>query len=411
MAQAQTGVKWDRYFYTGSMKLGGGLYGYANATLAAQDSGSYAESCAWLEAGGDTSKKGILVGRVLRRDSVSTPKKGLIIYELVSGLFLGYDGSAWDTLNGGGSGGSGSSSIDSTIAGLWLSESSNTIDVDTGAAAAYLLRRKDSLLWLTPYDASQTYQPIGSYQPAGTYLVPSDTTNKWVPIGTPDNNTTYTAGYGLSLSTTTFLVDSATLSLYYIRRKDSTLYTSVSRLKDSCAAIRAAFPAGGGNETLNQTVALGNTVTDQNILLNATTGKVEYLTSNSSLVTTRITSNSGNGNISAIRPATGDSVTVTPISVNYGTTSVTAPAYAGGAFTTGCYATGTFTTTGDGVTAQFNIPHGLGSTPTYENLTPRSAVAGSIHWITSKDATNIVVRFQSAPGGGSTITFDWIAYK
>lgn len=61
--------------------------------------------------------------------------------------------------------------------------------------------------------------------------------------------TNVATGYGLSggpiTTTGTLLVDSATLSTYYLRRKDSTLYTTITRLKDTAAAIRAAFPSAG----------------------------------------------------------------------------------------------------------------------------------------------------------------------
>lgn len=44
----------------------------------------------------------------------------------------------------------------------------------------------------------------------------------------------------------TIKADSAALSGYYLRRKDSTLYTSVSRLRDTAAALRTAIGTGGG---------------------------------------------------------------------------------------------------------------------------------------------------------------------
>lgn len=44
-------------------------------------------------------------------------------------------------------------------------------------------------------------------------------------------------------TTGTIIADSAAMAAYFLRRKDSTLYTTVTRLKDTAAAIRAAFPA------------------------------------------------------------------------------------------------------------------------------------------------------------------------
>lgn len=63
--------------------------------------------------------------------------------------------------------------------------------------------------------------------------------------------TNVATGYGLSggpiTTTGTLLVDSATLSSYYLRRKDSLLYVTQTELDDSTAAIRADITGGGGS--------------------------------------------------------------------------------------------------------------------------------------------------------------------
>lgn len=64
--------------------------------------------------------------------------------------------------------------------------------------------------------------------------------------------TSISQGYGIVntpnpiTSTGTVAADSATLSGYYLRRKDSVLYTTVSRLIDTAQAIRDDFPSGSG---------------------------------------------------------------------------------------------------------------------------------------------------------------------
>lgn len=61
--------------------------------------------------------------------------------------------------------------------------------------------------------------------------------------------TNVASGYGLSggpiTTTGTLLVDSATLSTYYLRRKDSVLYVTQTKLNDTATAIRSAIGTGG----------------------------------------------------------------------------------------------------------------------------------------------------------------------
>lgn len=67
-------------------------------------------------------------------------------------------------------------------------------------------------------------------------------------------------GYAINLTPDTIItkgtvaLDSAVAALYFLRRKDSTLYTTITRLADTAAAIRANFPSGNvtGTGVANQ---------------------------------------------------------------------------------------------------------------------------------------------------------------
>jgi hypothetical protein len=70
---------------------------------------------------------------------------------------------------------------------------------------------------------------------------------------------------------------------------------------------------------------------------------------------------------------------------------------------------GVATFSGDGVTAQFVIAHGLAGAPSVVNVTPASADASGDFYITS-DASNIYVNFISAPPTGTdNVVLNWSA--
>lgn len=70
---------------------------------------------------------------------------------------------------------------------------------------------------------------------------------------------------------------------------------------------------------------------------------------------------------------------------------------------------GTATFNGDGVTAIFNIAHGLGTTPTIP-LVFAGFNPSNNYWISAISSTNITVRFQAAPGPGTNnVIIYWIA--
>jgi len=70
---------------------------------------------------------------------------------------------------------------------------------------------------------------------------------------------------------------------------------------------------------------------------------------------------------------------------------------------------GTATFSGDGTTTQFTIAHGLVSTPSNVQVTPRSADAAGDFYVTVDD-TNIYVNYSSAPPSGSdNVVLGWEA--
>ena len=70
---------------------------------------------------------------------------------------------------------------------------------------------------------------------------------------------------------------------------------------------------------------------------------------------------------------------------------------------------GTATFDGDGTTTQFTIAHGLVSTPSNVQITPRSADAAGDFYVTVDD-TNIYVNYSSAPPSGSdNVVLGWEA--
>lgn len=77
--------------------------------------------------------------------------------------------------------------------------------------------------------------------------------------------------------------------------------------------------------------------------------------------------------------------------------------------TAGSVTIGSSTQSGTVSATTFNIAHGLGSTPTYFNVTPNTSDAQGIAWITA-DGTNITVHYNTAPPAGTNnLIFKWIA--
>lgn len=74
------------------------------------------------------------------------------------------------------------------------------------------------------------------------------------------------------------------------------------------------------------------------------------------------------------------------------------------------YTTLVSTQSGNGSSTTFNIPHGMTAAPGYFSVTPASQTAAALFWVTS-DATNIVVRYQSAPASGTNNLVFNVEYK
>lgn len=75
---AQTGVLMNKFYITGSLSVG-------------KEDRVFADTSAWLELGKDTSKKGMLLPRVLI-DSINTAKRGLFVYSLRDSVLYHFDG-------------------------------------------------------------------------------------------------------------------------------------------------------------------------------------------------------------------------------------------------------------------------------------------------------------------------------
>lgn len=71
--------------------------------------------------------------------------------------------------------------------------------------------------------------------------------------------------------------------------------------------------------------------------------------------------------------------------------------------------TGEATFDGTGAQTEFNIPHGLSTTPTSVQVTPGSAEAAALFYV-SATSTNIVVTFTTAPASGTNnVILNWMA--
>ncbi len=75
---AQTGMLMKRYYVSGAMAIG-------------KEKRAFADSSAWIDIGGDTTKKGVLFPKVLL-DSISTSKRALFVYDLVDSVLYHFDG-------------------------------------------------------------------------------------------------------------------------------------------------------------------------------------------------------------------------------------------------------------------------------------------------------------------------------
>lgn len=69
--------------------------------------------------------------------------------------------------------------------------------------------------------------------------------------------------------------------------------------------------------------------------------------------------------------------------------------------------TGSATPAANGILTSFSFAHGLGSAPSYANVSPGNALSAALFSVTS-DATNITVTYAAAPLTGA-LSFKWIA--
>lgn len=76
-AFAQTGMMMNRFYITGALVLGKG-------------DRTFADTSAWLQLGKDTTKKGMILPRVVL-DSIKTTKRGLFVYDLKDSVLYHFD--------------------------------------------------------------------------------------------------------------------------------------------------------------------------------------------------------------------------------------------------------------------------------------------------------------------------------
>lgn len=74
---AQTGMMMNRFYITGSLVLGKG-------------DRTFADTSAWLQLGKDSTKKGLILPRVVL-DSIKTTKRGLFVYDLKDSVLYHFD--------------------------------------------------------------------------------------------------------------------------------------------------------------------------------------------------------------------------------------------------------------------------------------------------------------------------------
>lgn len=157
---------------------------------------------------------------------------------------------AWVRRQSFGAGGGGTDS--SLFAGLWLAKSTvgkaNTLRVDTAAAAAYLLRKKDS---------------VGVTGFATNYQLTTGLANTLSTAGTVKSVATglFLSG-GPITNTGTLLADSAAMAGYFPRRKDSTLtFVTPTQLR-AVSAIRVS-PIDSLSRSSNGIQVAGQTIIPQ----------------------------------------------------------------------------------------------------------------------------------------------------
>jgi len=79
IAKAQYGFLMNRYYISGSLSLGTG-------------GRTFADTSCWLQLGNDTTKKGLILPRVVL-DSIHTTKRGVFVYDLKDSVLYHFDGS------------------------------------------------------------------------------------------------------------------------------------------------------------------------------------------------------------------------------------------------------------------------------------------------------------------------------
>lgn len=73
---------------------------------------------------------------------------------------------------------------------------------------------------------------------------------------------------------------------------------------------------------------------------------------------------------------------------------------------------GSSTHSGNASATTFTVTHGAGFQPSRVELTPTTAAAAAVHWVTIPNATTFVINFAAAPANATdNIKFDWAAVK
>ena len=96
--QSANGVNWDKYFYSGAFSVG-------KESADRNNPSAYPDPSAWLEIGRDSTRKGLLLPRIVHLSDIATPAKGLIAYCHDSSAVVCFNGGGWHKIGTGGQGG------------------------------------------------------------------------------------------------------------------------------------------------------------------------------------------------------------------------------------------------------------------------------------------------------------------
>lgn len=358
-SSSHTFISWDKYGNKGSFMVD--IPG-----ISKEDSANYAPYSASFRAGYWGLNKGTVINTPSSRYAIIAPVAGMLAFDTTTKKFYGYDGLTWTRLDSAGSGGStDTSSLSARI-------DARVKYTDTGGMLDPYLRKIDTTnKWLptgTTYVASET-DPV--FTASDAFSITSTDKSNWtagyndkinsaaftgtstktltltqqdggtVTANFSDANTTYSNGYGLDLSGTTFSVDTGEIATQYdisgfqaalnegfaidIVNPGATIQVDTVELKTAMyskyqvdSAIAAA--GGGGTPDFDDVLAAGETATSRNAIIeNGTSGtargyKVQNGASDRASLTVR--NGAGRMDVKSADGATTSTVSPTALTIN-----------------------------------------------------------------------------------------------